>query len=241
MRLSIIIPVYNEESTITKLLEAVVKVKLPTKTDKEIIVVDDASSDSSYAKILQFKQKSFKNVSLKVIRHNYNHGKGSAVVDGINLSSGDVVVIQDADLEYDPDDYPKLMEPILSGKSEVVYGTRLKDYPLKIFGKKKTPLVSHFLGNKFLTLITEILYGKKVSDMETCYKMFKKDVVANLTIKARRFDFEPEFTAKVMKSGYSIYEVPIKVKPRGYDEGKKISWKDGFIALWTLVKYRFVN
>lgn len=241
MKLSIIVPVYNEEVTISEILLRVVEAPLPKKVHKEIVIVDDASKDGSYIKALNFKQEHEGALTIKLIKHNTNKGKGAAVVDGINLSSGEIVVIQDADLEYDPNDYVKLIEPLISGKADVVYGTRLKNYPLRLFGEKRTPLVLHYLGNKFLTLITEILYQRKVSDMETCYKMFKRDVLKEIRIKAKRFDFEPEFTAKVLKRGYKIYEVPIKVKPRGYDEGKKISWKDGFTAFWTLVKYRFVD
>ncbi len=241
MKLSIIVPVYNEEATINEILQKVVAASLPKKVQKEIIIVDDASKDNSYMKALNFKQGHEGTLTIKIIKHNTNKGKGTAVVDGINLSSGDLVVIQDADLEYDPNDYVKLIDPLLTGKADVVYGTRLKNYPLRLFGEKRTPLVLHYLGNKFLTLVTEILYQKKVSDMETCYKMFKKDVLKDIKIKAKRFDFEPEFTAKVLKRGYKIYEVPIRVKPRGYDEGKKISWRDGFTAIWTLIKYRFVD
>ena len=241
MKLSIIIPVYNEEPTIETLLSKVLSAKLPAKVDREIVIVDDASKDLSYDKILKFKTALDKKISTKVIRHNFNQGKGVAVVDGINLSTGDFIVIQDADLEYDPDDYQKLIKPLMDRKTDVVFGTRLKNYPLKLFGKNKTPLVSHYLGNKFLTLVTEILYQRKVSDMETCYKMFRREVIKNITIHAKRFDFEPEFTAKIIKKGFRIFEVPIKVKPRGYAEGKKIFWKDGFVALWTLIKYRFVD
>jgi glycosyltransferase involved in cell wall biosynthesis len=241
MKLSIVVPVYNEEATINEILLKVVRATLPEKVQKEIIIVDDASRDDSYIKALNFKQEHEGTLKIKLIRHNTNKGKGAAVVDGINLSSGELVVIQDADLEYDPNDYVKLIEPLLSGKADVVYGTRLKNYPLRLFGEKRTPLVLHYLGNKFLTFVTEILYQKKVSDMETCYKMFKRDVLKEIKIRAKRFDFEPEFTAKVLKRGYKIYEVPIKVKPRGYDEGKKISWRDGFTAIWTLIKYRFVD
>ena len=241
MKLSIIIPVFNEEKTIEEIVNRVVKSSLPKRIEKEIIIVDDASVDKSYEKCLRLKQRLEGKISIKLLKHNTNYGKGVAVRDGINLSSGDLVVIQDADLEYDPDDYGRLLVPIIDGKADVVYGTRLKHYPLRLFGRKKTPLITHFLGNKFLSLMTMVLYQKKVSDMETCYKMFRKSVLKDIKIKAKRFDFEPEFTAKILKKGFKIYEIPIKVAPRGYDEGKKISWKDGFIALWTLFKYRFVD
>jgi dolichol-phosphate mannosyltransferase len=235
MKLSIIIPVYNEEKTIEEILRQVSAVKLPG-VDREIIVVDDSSNDKSKEKIQNIQLK-----GIKLIIHKENQGKGAAVVTGIKKSKGDIILIQDADLEYDPNDYPKLLKPIMSGKAEVVYGSRLKNYPLRFTGKKKTPLITHYLGNRFLTFITNVLYGNDLSDMETCYKVFRREVVKGIEIKAKRFDFEPEFTAKIMKRGIKIHEVPIKVKPRGYDEGKKITWKDGFIAVWTLLKYRFVD
>lgn len=240
MKLSIIIPVFNEEKTLKEIVNRVKKSKLPRGIKKEIIIVDDGSTDNSILITKNLKLKN-KRLSIRQFIHKKNQGKGAAVMTGFAKSTGDVIVIQDADLEYDPNDYTKLITPIINGKADVVYGTRLKNYPLRIFGKKKTPLISHYLGNRFLTLMTELLYGKKVSDMETCYKMFKKEVLKDININAKRFDFEPEFTAKILKKGYKIYEVPIKVKPRGYEEGKKISWKDGFIALWTLIKYRFVD
>jgi dolichol-phosphate mannosyltransferase len=240
MKLSIIIPVYNEENTIEEILKKVKSVKLPQDIEKEIIVVDDGSTDRSILKIKSAENKL--NISyLKLIRHNLNKGKGSAILSGIKKATGDIIIIQDADLEYNPEDYVRLLEPILDGKSEVVYGSRLKHYPLRISGSRKTPLVTHYLGNKLLTLLTNLLYGNGVTDMETCYKVFKKEVLKDININAKRFDFEPEITAKILKKGFKIYEIPIKVKPRGYEEGKKISWKDGFIALWTLLKYRFID
>lgn len=234
MMLSIIIPVFNEEKTISEIVAKVSNVKLPHKLTREVIVVDDESNDGT-AKILS----NIKNIRL--FRHKANQGKGAAIRTGVNNSTGDIVLIQDADLEYDPNDYPRLLKPILDGKCQVVYGTRLKNYPIKIFGRKHTPFLTHFLGNKFLSFATRILYGSKITDMETCYKVFKKDVLQGIEIKSNRFEFEPEITAKILKAGHSIYEVPIKVTPRGYDEGKKITWKDGFLALWTLVKYRFTD
>jgi glycosyltransferase involved in cell wall biosynthesis len=235
MKLSVIIPVYNEESTIQEILVKVNKLKLPG-IQKEIIVVDDFSQDKSKEIV---KKLNLGNV--KLYGHKKNKGKGAAVVTGIKKSTGDIIIIQDADLEYNPNDYPKLLKPIVEGKAKVVYGSRLKNYPLRITGKKKTPLITHYLGNKLLTYITNILYGNGLTDMETCYKVFKREVIQGIEINAKRFDFEPEFTAKIMKKGIRIHEVPIKVKPRGYEEGKKITWRDGFIAVWTLLKYRFVD
>lgn len=234
MKLSIVIPVYNEEKTVREIIKKVKKQKLSNRVTKEMVVVDDGSSDNSYAFLTKIQ-------NIILIKHRNNLGKGAAVLSGFHKSSGDLLLIQDADLEYDPKYYPELIKPIIDGKTEVVYGSRLKNYPLRISGSRKTPLITHFLGNKFLTFLTNILYGRSVTDMETCYKVFKKEVIRGMEINAKRFDFEPEITAKILKRGYKIYEVPIKVKPRGYEEGKKISWKDGFIAVWTLFKYRFVN
>jgi glycosyltransferase involved in cell wall biosynthesis len=234
MLLSIIIPAYNEEKTVAKIIKKVQKIRLPKNLIKEIIVIDDGSTDST--------PKIIKNIKgIKYVSHNKNFGKGAAVLTGIRNSKGDFILIQDADLEYDPKYIPHIIEPILKGKAKVVYGTRLKNYPLKILGKKRTPLITHYLGNKFLSFITNILFGKNVSDMETGYKVFLSSILSGIEIKAKGFDFEPEITAKLLKKGFKIYEVPIKVNPRGYDEGKKITWKDGIVAFWTLVKYRFVD
>ncbi len=234
MILSIIIPVYNEEKTISKIIKRVKKVKLPKDISKEITVINDASIDKTGSILKRTK-------GVSVVTHKKNIGKGSAVVTGFKNSSGDILLIQDADLEYNPEDYPKLINPIREGVADVVYGSRLKKFPLRISGKRRTPLITHYLGNKFLSLVTRIIYGSDLSDMETCYKVFRKSVIEGIKLNSKRFDFEPEITAKILKKGYKIYEVPIKVKPRGYDEGKKITWRDGFIAIWTLVKYRFVD
>jgi len=240
VKLSIIIPVYNEEETINEILKRVAKAKLPKGVEKEIVVVDDASEDKSKLKAQKSKLQ-LKIQNLRLLVHKTNQGKGAAVRTGIKSVTGDIILIQDADLEYDPDDYSRLIEPILLNYTEVVYGTRLKNYPLKIFGTRKTPFLTHYLGNKFLTFVTNLLYGDGLSDMETCYKVFTKSIAKRLKLKSNRFEFEPEITAKILKMGYKIYEVPIKIKPRGYEEGKKITWKDGFIALWTLIKYRFTD
>lgn len=233
-KLSVIIPVYNEEATIREILKRVRNVKLRSRLVKEIIVIDDSSKDKSLEILKNIK-------GIKLFRHKVNKGKGAAVRTGMLEAKGDILLIQDADLEYNPKDYNKLILPILKGKTKVVYGTRLKNYPFKLFGSGRTPLFTHYLGNKFLTLVTNFFYGEGLTDMETCYKVFTRDVIDGMILNSNRFEFEPEFTAKILKRGYKIHEVPIRVKPRGYDEGKKITWKDGFIAVWTLIKYRFVD
>lgn len=234
MLLSILIPVFNEEKTIKDIIEKVQASKLPKSVKREIIVINDASTDNTSG-ILQ------KISGVKRVEHSKNRGKGAAIRSGLQSARGQIILIQDADLEYDPSYYYALLKPILTGRTKVVYGTRLKHYPLKLFGKNKTPLVTHFIGNKLLSFITKLLYLTNLSDMETCYKVFTKEVLQGITLHAERFDFEPEITAKILKRGYKIFEVPISVKPRGYIDGKKISWRDGFVALWTLIKYRFID
>lgn len=236
MKLSIIIPVFNEEKTVSKILEKVNSVRLPNNFKREVIVVDDGSTDAT-ARIL----KKMKRRNILSFAHNANLGKGAAVRTGIAHASGDILIIQDADLEYDPSCFATLLKPILDKKTEVVYGSRLKNYPLRLWGENKTPLPSHWIGNKFLTHLTNFLYRCKITDMETCYKMFTKDVIQGVELKSNRFEIEPEITAKILKSGHKIYEIPITVKPRTHKEGKKINWKDGFTALLTLIKYRFVD
>lgn len=240
VKLSIIVPVYNEENTIIEVLKKLQSLKFTLPVKKEIIIVDDGSSDNSQKVIADFLKKNHSS-SMYFFTLKKNRGKGYAVIYGIKKSSGDLITIQDADLEYDPNDLAKLLKVAFDENAQVVYGTRLKNYPLRLAGARKTPLISHYLGNKFLTIFTNLLYGSSVTDMETCYKMFRKDVIDNLALKSRRFEFEAEITAKIIKKGIRIYEVPIRVKPRGYNEGKKITWRDGFMALWTLLKYRFVN
>lgn len=234
MLISIIIPAFNEERTIKTVISKVKHLKLSGDLKKEIIVINDASTDKTGEILKKIK-------GIRVYNHLKNSGKGAAVSNGFNKSKGEIFLIQDADLEYDPRYIPKLLDPIVKGKTEVVYGTRLKDYPLRLTGAKRTPLLMHYLGNKFLSLITTLLYGVVVSDMETGYKVFRKDVIRGVDFKSKRFDFEPEFTSKILKKGYKILEIPIIAKPRGYDEGKKITWKDGIAALKTLLKYRFFD
>lgn len=236
MKLSIIIPVFNEEKTISKILEKVKSVKLPNNFKKEIIVVNDGSTDATERILKKVKGK-----DILCFAHNANLGKGAAVRTGIAHTSGDVLIIQDADLEYDPNYYNKLLDCLIKNKADVVYGTRLKDYPLKLWGKDKTPLPAHWFGNKFLTFVTNIMYGSNISDMETCYKLFYRKVIDGMALNSNRFEIEPEITAKLLKRGHKILEVPIKVKPRTHEQGKKINWKDGFTALLILIKYRFFD
>jgi glycosyltransferase involved in cell wall biosynthesis len=224
--LSVIVPVFNERTTLNEIVRRMRAVEIPM--DREIIIVDDGSDDGS-DKILSALQDS----TVRVLRHPGNRGKGSAIRSGLEVVRGDLVLIQDADLEYDPEDWPKLLNPILRGRAKVVYGSRFT-------GERKNMLFWHWIGNRFLSLVTNVLYNTTISDMETCYKLFDRSVLDGITLRAERFDFEPEVTAKVLRRGYRVYEVPISYNGREFDEGKKITWKDGFGALRTLVKYRFV-
>ena len=229
MKLSIIMPVYNEQATLSEILKQVREADLG-EIEKEIIVVDDGSSDGS-REILAEEAKAG---DLQVYYHDENRGKGAAVRTAIEHATGDLILIQDADLEYDPRDYPRLVQPIIEGRVSVVYGSRF-------LGPRKAMLFWHMLGNKLLTLTTNILYNAILSDMETCYKCFRADVIKDIPLHARRFELEPEITAKVLKRGHRIFEVPISYYGREFHEGKKISWRDAPIAFWTLLKYRFVD
>ena len=225
--LSVVMPCYNEVDTIEAILEQVRDVQLA----KEIVIVDDGSTDGTRDILDKLKGDD----DLNIIYHEVNQGKGAALVTGFQAATGDVIIIQDADLEYDPRDYAAMLEAIEEEISPVVYGSRFLGAPRKAMN------FWNMVANKILTLATNILYNAILSDMETCYKMFKKEVVADMTIRSKSFDFEPEFTAKVLKKGIRIYEVPVRYKGREWDEGKKIKWTDAPIALWTLIKYRFVN
>lgn len=237
MKLSIIVPAFNEEKTIGEMLSKLINLEL-APIEKEIVVVNDGSGDTTREIIERIKKNS---PHIVFINHSKNKGKGAAVRTGFSAATGDILIIQDADLEYNPNDIPKIIKPIVEKKARVVYGTRLKIKPV-LFGKNKTPLLLHFFGNKFLSLTTTVLYGYKITDMETCYKAFEKSVIKGMRLKSRSFNFEPEITAKILKKGVRILEIPIKTKPRGFDEGKKLrTFHDGGIALWTLVKYRFGN
>ena len=225
MRLSVIIPVYNERSTIKELLERVARAPF----EKEIVVVDDCSTDGTREMLAEVAPS-----EARVVYHARNQGKGAAIRTGLAHASGDYVIIQDADLEYDPEEIPRLLEPVLSGQATTVYGSRF-------LGKMRRMTFGQWVGNRFLTLATNVLYGTGLTDMETCYKLMPADVVKSLKLRARRFDFEPEVTAKLLKRGQRILELPIAYSARTESEGKKISWRDGLPALWTLLKYRFVD
>lgn len=225
-KLSIIIPTYNERNTILEIINKVEKVDIG-KIKKEIIIIDDCSKDGTRELLKRIKNH-------KIFYHEKNKGKGSAIKTGLKHSTGDLILIQDADLEYDPNDYPNLIRPIIEGKTKVVYGSRF----LK---KHKARYRIYYIGNIILSLITRTFYLRKITDMETCYKVFKKEVIKNIKLKAERFDFEPEITVKIIKKGYKIIEVPIWYKCRAFKEGKKITWKDGLKAAWCLIKYRFID
>jgi len=199
--------------------------------EKEIVLVDDGSTDGSRDLLKNMARAA----DIRVFFHEVNQGKGTAIQTAIDHARGDILLIQDVDLEYDPRDYPALLRPITEKRASVVYGSRF------LGGPHKAMFFSHMLGNKLLTLVTNILYDTILSDMETCYKVFRADVVRGLRLRSRRFELEPEITAKILKRGYRIHEVPISYYGREYEEGKKITWRDGPVALWTLVKYRFVD
>jgi glycosyltransferase involved in cell wall biosynthesis len=226
-KLSVVIPVYNESSTLAELVRRLQAVGVAD----EVILVDDGSTDGTRALLPSLNGDG----RLHVILHDRNEGKGSAVRTGIAAATGDVILIQDADLEYDPRDIPAMLQAIREGRSDVVYGSRF------LGGPRKAVMFWHMVANKMLTFMTNILYDAILSDMETGYKMFRASVVKSLPLRSRRFDFEPEVTAKVLKGRHQIYEVPISFNPRMYSEGKKIGMKDAFEAVWTLLKYRFVD
>jgi dolichol-phosphate mannosyltransferase len=233
MKLSIIVPVYNEENTILEILKRLDKLSIQGVV-KEVIVVDDGSTDSTREKL-----KTIKN--FKIIYHSKNKGKGAAVKTGIKEAHGEYIIIQDADLEYNPQQIKNLVAAI-SGEKSVIYGTRLDRMPHLGKEEKKHLFILHYFGNRFLSLTTSLLYGQWLTDIETCYKLFPKKAVEEMKINARGFEFEPEITSKLLKSGYKIKEVSITATPRGYDEGKKLNTiKDGTKALWYLIKYRFTD
>ncbi|MSO37983.1 MAG: glycosyltransferase family 2 protein [Acidimicrobiia bacterium] len=224
-KLSVIVPVFNERNTVGEILRRMRAVDLDL--EREFVVVDDGSEDGTTAVLSQLGDS-----TVKIVRHARNQGKGAAIRTGLENVTGDLVLIQDADLEYDPEDWPKLIAPMLKGRASVVYGSRFT-------GERRNMLYTHWLGNKMLSVATNLLYNTTLSDMETCYKLFDRRVLDGLTIESDRFDFEPEITAKILRKGIRIYEVPISFAGRELVDGKKITWRDGLSALGALVKYRF--
>ena len=223
--LSVVMPVYNERTTVDEIIRRVLAVPLRI----ELIVVDDGSVDGTGDLLQQLQQE----LKFKLVRQN-NGGKGSALRRGFQEVTGDLVVIQDADLEYSPEEFPQLIDLICQGKADVVYGSRF-------LGRHRAFMFAHYLGNKFVTLVTNVLYNTMLTDMETCYKVMKVEVLRSMTLKSNGFGIEPEMTAKIFKRGYRVYEVPITYAGRGYEQGKKITWRAGFNALWVLFKYRFTE
>jgi glycosyltransferase involved in cell wall biosynthesis len=243
MRLSVIMPVYNEIGTIVEILRRVRAVELAmpvgygsdndttVEFEREVVIVDDGSTDGTRETLRALEGEP----GLVIVFHECNQGKGGAVRTGLQHASGDVMLIQDADLEYDPRDYPALLQPIVEGRSQVVYGSRFRGGPTRAM------FFWHMVGNRFLTMATNLLYNTILSDMETGYKVFTREVAEQLDLRSSGWGFDPEITAQILKRGYRIYEVPISYTGREFEEGKKISWRDGLTVLWTLLKYRFAR
>jgi glycosyltransferase involved in cell wall biosynthesis len=228
-KLSIVVPVYNERNTLVEIVRRMRSVELPDGIEREIVVVDDGSTDGTRDVLKQLHDS-----TVRVIMHDTNRGKGAAVRTGVDVASGEYVLVQDADLEYDPEDWPRLLNPVLKGKARVVYGSRFT-------GERRNMLFTNWLGNRFLALTANVLYNTTLSDIETCYKLVDRQLFDQLDLRSQRFQIEPEMTAKILKLGVRIYEVPISYAGREFDEGKKITWRDGVEAFWTLVKYRFTD
>ena len=227
MKLSVIIPIYNEINTLEEIIARV----QGTNLADEIVLVDDGSIDGTREIVEKFKNKN----GFVVVMHEKNQGKGAAVRSGFEVAKGEIFLIQDADLEYDPREYPNLLKPLDEGLSDVVYGSRF------LGASRRVAMFWHMIANKMLTLFTNILYDTMLTDMETGYKVFKREVVDDMPLHSKRFEFEPEFTAKILKRKYRIFEVPITFNPRDYSDGKKIGLSDAFEAIWALIKYRFVD
>ncbi len=232
-RLSIVIPAYNERATVEDLLRRVARAPLPDGIEREMIVVDDGSSDGTRELLREIVARG--EWPLRLLEQPVNQGKGAAIRAGFAAAGGDIVLIQDADLEYDPADYPELLRPILADEADVVFGSRFLGGPHRVL------FFWHSLGNRFLTMLSNMLTDVNLSDMETCYKVFRREVLDGLTLQSNRFGIEPELTAKVVKKGARIYEVPITYRGRTYAEGKKIGWKDGVSAIWAIFKYNLFS
>jgi len=224
--LSVVMPAFNERPTI----EAIIRRVLAVPIRKELIVIDDCSTDGTRDVLQQLQPE----LGFTLLLQPRNAGKGAALRAGFAQVRGDIVVVQDADLEYSPEEYPELIELICSGRADVVYGSRFR-------GRHRAFLFVHYLGNRLLTLLTNVLYNTMLTDMETCFKAMRVDVVRSMTLRSNRFGIEPELTAKIFKRGYRVYEIPITYDGRGYEDGKKITWRDGVVAVWTLIRYRFAE
>ena len=222
--LSVVMPVFNEQQTVAEMVRRVLAVPLRV----ELIVVDDASTDGSRERLEALASE----LEFRLVLQPRNRGKGAALRRGFEEVTGDLVVIQDADLEYSPEEFPALVSLICEGRADVVYGSRF-------LGRHRVFLFTHYLGNRLLSLVTNVMYNTMLTDMETCYKVMRVEVLRSMRLRSNGFGIEPELTAKIFKRGYRVYEVPITYDGRGYDEGKKIGWRDGVVALWTLVRYRF--
>lgn len=229
MKISVVIPVFNEREFVSEIVRRVLSVRLDGH-QKEVIVVDDCSVDGTRDILRDMRM-----ADVQVLFHERNRGKGAALRTGFDRVSGDVVIIQDADLEYNPEEYATLLKPILDGHADVVYGSRF------LGGPHRVHLFWHMVGNRVLTLLSNMMSNLNLTDMETCYKVFKREVISGMKLRSDRFGFEPEFTQKVARAGWRVYEVPISYHGRDYSEGKKIGWKDGISAIYTIIKYRFVD
>ncbi len=226
-KLSVVVPVFNERNTLVEVLRRMRAVELPDGIEREIIVVDDGSNDGTRDVLRQLGDS-----TVRIVLHEKNQGKGAALRTGFAHATGEFVLVQDADLEYDPEDWPKLLAPVIRGRARVVYGSRFT-------GERRNMLLLHWIGNRFLSMTTNVLYNTTLSDMETCYKLMERRLIEDMHLQSSRFDIEAEMSAKILKRGVRIYEVPISYSGREFDEGKKITWRDGFSALYTLIKYRF--
>jgi len=224
--LSVVMPAYNERQTIDEIVRRVLAVPLK----KELIVVDDCSTDGTRERLQELQRE----LGFTLLLQPKNAGKGAALRAGFASVRGDIAVVQDADLEYSPEEYPQLIELISSGRADVVYGSRF-------LGRHRVFLFVHYMGNRLLTLLTNVLYNTMLTDMETCFKAMHVDVLRSMTLRSNRFGIEPEITAKIFKRGFRVYEIPITYDGRGYDEGKKITWRDGIVAIWTLIRFRFTE